>query len=256
MLPCTLIEELSLSHWPSLSTQLYDGWILRFADGYTKRSNSVSPLYGGYCTSSQHTPLSQKITYCEHIYTRRRLPTIFKITSSPVHQELDEQLEARNYVKCDVTRVQTLELHRLNKPDILTVVKRPYVTSEWLEIFCRLHQNGYDEDQIETMRMILNHILSQSCFMTLCVAGEEVACGLGVISRGYIGLYDIVTGAEYRNKGYGEQLVLNLLHWGRENGAERSYLAVVAGNKPAVSLYSKMGFQDEYSYWYRIKEMK
>lgn len=251
---CTLIEELSLSHWPSLSTQLYDGWILRFANGYTKRSNSVSPLYEGQPAASQSLSLSEKITHCEHIYTRRRQPTIFKITSSLIHQELDEQLEERNYVKQDVTRVQTLELHNLKKPDILSVVKRPYVTSEWLAVFCKLHRIGYDDDQVGTMRNMLNHILSLSCFMTLCIGGEEVACGLGVIDRGYIGVYDIITGPEYRNQGYGEQLVLNLLHWGRENGAERSYLAVVAGNKPAVSLYSKIGYEDEYTYWYRVKE--
>lgn len=39
------IEELSLSHWQPLSTLLYDGWVLRFAKGYTKRANSVQPIY-------------------------------------------------------------------------------------------------------------------------------------------------------------------------------------------------------------------
>jgi hypothetical protein len=29
-------EELLLNMWPALQTKLYDGWILRFANGYTK----------------------------------------------------------------------------------------------------------------------------------------------------------------------------------------------------------------------------
>lgn len=40
-----LIEELSLNHWQPLSTLLYDGWVLRFANGYIKRANSINPIH-------------------------------------------------------------------------------------------------------------------------------------------------------------------------------------------------------------------
>lgn len=39
------IAEISLNAWCSLQQNLDDGWILRFADGYTKRVNSVNPIY-------------------------------------------------------------------------------------------------------------------------------------------------------------------------------------------------------------------
>ena len=35
------IEELTLNAWPPLQTQLYDGWLLGFSGGYTRRANSV-----------------------------------------------------------------------------------------------------------------------------------------------------------------------------------------------------------------------
>ena len=38
------IKELAVNAWPSLQT-LLDGWVLRFANGYTRRANSVNLLY-------------------------------------------------------------------------------------------------------------------------------------------------------------------------------------------------------------------
>lgn len=68
------IEEISLNNWQPLSTLLYDGWVLRFADGYTKRANSVNPIH--YSTLD----LNEKIDVCEKIYLNNNMPTIFKIT--------------------------------------------------------------------------------------------------------------------------------------------------------------------------------
>ncbi|MNI69139.1 ribosomal-protein-alanine N-acetyltransferase [compost metagenome] len=103
------------------------------------------------------------------------------------------------------------------------------------------------------MEGILSNIKTKKGFISLYDEGKVVACGLGVIERAYIGLYDIVTDIKYRNRGFGEQLLLNLLTWGRENGAKYSYLAVVMNNKPALKLYSKLGYTEAYKYWYRVK---
>ena len=39
------LEEVSLTSWPALQSLSYDGWLLRLADGFTDRCNSVWPLY-------------------------------------------------------------------------------------------------------------------------------------------------------------------------------------------------------------------
>ncbi len=53
----TALEELSLNAWPSHQTLLLDGWIIHLANGYTRRANSVNPLYPG------NQALDQKINF-------------------------------------------------------------------------------------------------------------------------------------------------------------------------------------------------
>lgn len=240
-----LIEELSLNQWPALSTMLYDGWVLRLADGCTKRSNSVSPIYGSTLD------VDQKIRHCEDIYAANQLPAIFKITPfvHPIH--LDTVLEQMGYALIDTTSIQTMKLDKLAEPRIQTIKIVEHVDPEWLEQYARLDQAS--THKLNTMKRMLSNINTQKGFILLYQDGQAVACGLGVIERGFIGLYDIVTDAEYRNQGIGEQLILNLLKWGRANGATNSCLAVVANNAPAQRLYAKVGFSEVYKYWYRIK---
>ncbi|GMM65547.1 GNAT family N-acetyltransferase, cg3035/Rv0428c family [Clostridium butyricum] len=80
------IEELSINAFPAILTELYDGWILRYSNGYTYRENSVNPLY------SSTIELEDKIKYCECKYFEKGLPCVYKITES-VEKELDDSLE-------------------------------------------------------------------------------------------------------------------------------------------------------------------
>ena len=100
------------------------------------------------------------------------------------------------------------------------------------------------------MKQMLSLIIPNTCYISLYDHETVVACGLGVIERGYLGIFDIVRYLQYRNRGFGEELILNLLKWGKENGAKYSYLQVMLNNAPALRLYSKLGFQEIYQYWY------
>jgi GNAT superfamily N-acetyltransferase len=59
------VEEPTLNAWPPLTNVLYDGWVLSFSDGYTRRANSVHSLY------PSRLPLADKIAVCEAAYAAR-----------------------------------------------------------------------------------------------------------------------------------------------------------------------------------------
>lgn len=243
----SFIEELSINHWQSLSTLLFDGWVLRFADGVTKRANSVNPLY------ASSADLDYKIQECENIYSAHHLPTTFKVTPFTQPAHLDRILEEKGYSLADMCCIQTLKLDRLPEPTLTNVKIEEDNAPEWMEHFCRM--NSVSDDKKRIMERMLSSIKTKKGFISLYNGDQVVACGLGVMEREYIGLYDIVTDKRYRNQGFGEQMILNLLQWGRENGAKYSYLQVVCSNAPALKLYAKLGFTEAYKYWYRVKEL-
>lgn len=239
------LEELAMNAWPALQTMLYDGWVLRFASGYTRRSNSISPIY------HSTLPLDEKIPACERIYREKGLKVVYKITSDPALQDLDAYLERQGYQFDAHTSLQVLDL-RSYQPVLTPVVSQSETRSEeWITAFMRMSQ--IDGQNGVTLRQLLDTTLPAQCYASVKVGEEIVACGLGVAQHGFIGFFDIVTDARYRRQGHGQQIMQSLLAWGARRGAHTAYLQVMRNNPPALSLYAKLGFAEAYHYWYRAK---
>jgi ribosomal protein S18 acetylase RimI-like enzyme len=243
----TVIEEISMNAWPALQTMVYDGWILRFSNGYTRRANCVIPIYPSL--SGENIP--EKIAVCEKFYQERGLPVIFKLTKESYPPGLDEQLAARGYKSDATTSVQILDLNTWSETFDTEVFWVPKETEEWQSAFCRM--SGVDGDHQKTHGQLLETIIPEKCFASIHVGGEVAGCGLGVFQNGYVGLFDIVVDSRQRQQGLGERLVQSLLAWGKQKGSRSAYLQVMCNNAPALHLYAKLGFKEEYQYWYRVK---
>jgi ribosomal protein S18 acetylase RimI-like enzyme len=103
-----------------------------------------------------------------------------------------------------------------------------------------------------THQAILQNIVPATCYATLSSNNQIVACGLGILEGDSVGLYDIITEANQRRKGFGHALILNILQWAKQCGAKQAYLSVEKENDPALNLYAKLGFTEIYEYWYRV----
>ena len=83
------MEKKAANGWVANETIEYDGWEMRFGNGYTGRANSVSV----YEDSTKR--MEDKVTYCENIYASKGLPCNFKVTEED--KELSEYLLQRGY---------------------------------------------------------------------------------------------------------------------------------------------------------------
>lgn len=241
----TALEELQLNNWQPLQTMVYDGWILRFADGYSKRANSIHPLYPS--TGN----LDKKIAECERMYASKELRTVFKMTPAVFPENLDQALEQKGYGIEDRASVQTVDLGEIKRPSFPNVTIDETL-NESFDDFCKV--SSIADSQKATLKQMLSNIRTKKALVSLSIDNTPVACGLGVIDREHLGLWGIVTDRRHRNRGLGEQLLLHLLQWGKKNGATSSFLVVLTHNKPALKLYGKIGFKEKYQQWYRVKE--
>ena len=247
MLPQILaIETASFRALPALTTHNYDGWVLRMADGLTRRANSVNPVY------SSSLPLDDKIAYCERLFEAQQLPVVFRLTRHAQPMNLDAVLDASGYTRSESVLVQTFDLRRPPVGnDVAKINSNRQLTDAWLEAY--LHLEPQRTPHRETLVRILQAIHPQAYFVHMRQEGAIVAVGMAVVDSGWLGLFDIAVDPSMRRRGIGTRLVQHLLRWGQTMQAHTAYLQVHGQNTAAQHLYYKLGFRTLYRYWYRTK---
>ncbi|OGO04283.1 MAG: hypothetical protein A2Y73_04095 [Chloroflexi bacterium RBG_13_56_8] len=238
------IEEVSLNSWPALQQILFDGWVLRFSKGYTKRANSVNPLFGS------SMDVNEKVDTCERFYAQKGLPPLFRLTPFSSPPELDQVLEGRKYRKIDPTLVLHLDLEDRRVESASSGELREETLDDWMDLFGRL--NGSSGEHQGAHREVLQAIPSQRVLTSLVDAGRVVSCAVGVLEGSYFGIFDLITDWQQRNRGYATKLVAGLLGWAREHGGCHAYIQVMRSNEPARHMYAELGYEEAYEYWYRI----
>ena len=235
------IEYAGFRSWPALEESEVDGMVFRYSNGYTKRANSVNVL------SQKNVNYSTLVAQCEEYFEGKGVPCIFRMPSFCDNKAFDTHLDGLGYKFQGRSLVlyRSLEFSTFDRAEI--VVKS---CEEWMASFCRI--NAVDVRNHHAHLEILKRIKDKVLMVVLVEESVEVACGIGVISNGYFGLFDLVTEKSARNKGYALKLLNGMLSWAVSNGATNAYLQVVADNKPAINLYTKLGYKPCYEYWYRI----
>ena len=234
------LEELGLNSSAPPGQLLFDGWLIRLLPGQAKRARSVNAVY------PSRRALDDKVAYCEALYKLHQLPTIFRITPFSEPAALDAELERLGYLRFDTTAVDATTI---DAAQLVLTTAQPMELAPWVEEVGRLRGSNavYRRSHLERLQSVLLPLRAMAVWHN----GAVVATGLTIVEDGWAGLFDIVTDATLRRRGFGEQIVQGLLKAAWDMDARQSYLQVSADNTPARTLYARYGFQEQYQYWYR-----
>ena len=247
------LEKKAANGWVAFETHEYDGWEMRFGNGYTGRANSVSV----YEDSTKR--LEDKVVYCENLYKAQGLPCNFKVTDAD--KELSEYLLNRGYKVVTPSDVMILDIDSEEFAKVLSdegiadnaeAFKDVIFNDEPAEWFDPYFEfEGFtDEKKIETYKQFHANTKVTKLYVTLLHEGKVAAVASCAIEGEYSLLHNVIVDKKYRGLGLGKKLCLAAILKSKELGAKYSYLQVIKDNDVAVNLYNKLGYKKVYEYCY------
>ncbi len=245
-LPTTTETEAAfLLAWPALET-IEDGhWVARFANGYTKRANSIQ------CHDiADVMNAAARIEALAAQYRAHNLQPTFRITPL-AGPEVEAALDAKAWSTFERSHVLAMDL-----PKRVRLVPTPTrylepTDPEWLQI--QNDMSGADAATRQSLQQILARLAVPA--RGILIYDEDtrqpVGAALAINANGIAIFLNVVVDAAQRGKGHGRALMNAALNWTTQSGATGAAIQVLADNEQAVPLYRSLGFQPMYDYHYR-----
>jgi GNAT superfamily N-acetyltransferase len=230
-----------LKAWPALTTQVRGDWQVRFANGFSRRSNSVNPL------NANADFTGEQLQFFLQMYSEQTLPLIVRVPTL-LSPSVDDLLTREGFsAECECA-VLCGALEE-TQPDVgVEISAAP--TREWFDAMHAAQQRANDHRL--PYEAIINAVALPAGFAMLRDKGEAVALAYAAIDGDLLCFESVVTFPHQRGKGYTKRLIAALLHWAKSSGARMASLQVEVANTPALSLYRKIGLATElYRYHYR-----
>ena len=95
------LEERALNASGAFQSLIYDGWLLGYRAGPTKRLRCVNPFY------PSTLPIEEKVAYCTDFYAAAKLPPIFRLLPFSEPASLDAWLEDHGWTDNDTDALRT-----------------------------------------------------------------------------------------------------------------------------------------------------
>jgi ribosomal protein S18 acetylase RimI-like enzyme len=236
-------ERRIINAWPALSTLVLGDWVLRFANGYSGRANSATPLaYGAELDDAM-------LDMLEELYRADGLPPTIRLTPL-VAEATRAAVLARGYRVKDASFGMIAPLAGLpvSEEAELQIEARPEL--EWIAGVAA-RQSGV-KTHAGNLAAIVEKVRLPAAFASWLVEGEPVAFGMAVAERGMAEIGLICVDPAHRGKGLGRRIVAGLMGWAGAMDCHSAYLQVEQSNAIAIGLYRSLGYRQLYAYETRI----
>jgi GNAT superfamily N-acetyltransferase len=271
------LEQRAALGWRAPEEERLGEWLLRAADGFTGRVNSV------LATGDPGCPLDQAAQVVQDWYQARGLPAMIAIpypAGRPEAVPLDGFLAGLGWgVRARTATVMTAQAGQVARAartvlagggpagpaggspasmpmgapvslDVeapIGVDMDPEPSDEWLALY---HYGGQP-----SLPPIARQVLTSApwqAFASIRAHGQTIAIGRVAAAADWAGLTAIEVAPGYRRRGLATTVTAALAGQAAAHGAEHVYLQVEDDNEPARMLYRRIGFTAHHDYHYRI----
>lgn len=241
------IETAFLSAWPALETAWDGQWVWRFANGYTKRANSMQ------CQdpADDHDVEARLERFCG--YSRQAgIPPVFRVTPL-AGPNLIATLDAQGWEMHEASRIFGMRVTGTAVlPDDVECV--PPADVRWFDAQCLLQ--AYDRRTRQNLAAIIALMPETARGLTLRGPdGTPSASTLVVVVEKLVTFTNVIVAPNRRGRGLGAKIMRAALAVGHRAGARAAALHVSADNPAGRGLYASLGFSDLGGYDYRRKPL-
>lgn len=246
------LETAALSTWPALRV-VHDGhWLWRFADGYTKRANSLN-----FLDPADGADAGPRLDRAAGASRRHGIPFVVR-TSPLTPPEVFEELDRRGFEtfeeslmlwrRLDATAPGEGAGEAIGAATTAGVTIGPVDDPAWIEAQAAL--SGYSAATRAALATIIGAYAVPAFGLTLVDDGEPVASAILAIASGVACLTNLITDPTKRRRGFAARLMAAAIAKARAEGATLACHAVIATNEPARALYARTGYVERYRYHY------
>lgn len=242
------LERAAAAHWRGTQEEWLGDWLLRAAEGFTGRANSVLPL------GDPGLPLDEALAAVTQWYRARGLPPMIAVPepleADPLGRALDNQLSQRLWLTRPgpaFVMLADLPLGVHADPAGREVRVSDEPDDAWA---ARYHYRGQDHLP-PVARKVLTSAEDQS-FVSIRSGDDVLAIARVSIADGWAGLTAVEVNPACRRQGLGVAITAAACQEAELRGISHVFLQVEVDNAPAQALYKRLGFRYSHRYHYRV----